>query len=129
MSAPTKPDRPIGEQSRRMTVVRRDVAKIAQTADADPMVALYTVPVNYTATGRVYVTERSGTARTFGIALSPAGAAIANEHYVVGPTAALAANEDAHSEQFEKLPAACVVRVVASSADVSFSWIGIEEPV
>jgi hypothetical protein len=110
-------------------IVRRDVAQIAQTADADPMVALYTVPVNFTATGRVYVTERSGTARTFGIALSPAGASIANQHYVAGPTAAIMAHENGHTEQFEKLPAACVVRVVASSADVSFSWVGIEEPV
>jgi hypothetical protein len=123
----TPPQRP--EHRGETVAVRRDRAALYQTADADPAVALYTVPVNYTATGRVYVTERSGTARTFGIALRKSGAAIDNAHYVAGPTAPLAANEDAHTEEFKKLPVNTIVQVVASSADVSFSWVGIEEPV
>ena len=123
----TPPQRP--EHRGETVAVRRDVAVLEQTADADPAVALYTVPVTSTATGRVYVTERSGTARTFGIALRKSGAAIDNKHYVAGPTAPLGANEDAHTEKFEKLPAGTIVQVVASSADVSFSWVGIEEPV
>ena len=86
---------------------------------------IYTVPIKFTATVRVLVTERAGNSATWRLALRPAGASIANKHYVVYDLA-LAANSPAHSVPIE-LAEKDVVSVYASTGDVSVTVTGVEE--
>ncbi len=86
---------------------------------------VYTVPVKFSATVRVLVTERAGAPVTWRLALRPAGASIANKHYVVYDFT-LAANDNDHTVPFD-LAATDVVSVYASTGNVSVTVTGIEE--
>jgi len=96
-------------------------APVAATATT-----LYTVPVKYQVKGFVTVCERGGVAATYRIALRPDGDTLANEHYVVYDRA-LPANTDDETVEFW-LDETDVITVYASSANLSFTFIGLEEP-
>lgn len=91
---------------------------------ATTLTAIYTVPASKHATIRVVVGNR-GSAGSFRVALSPNGAAIDNAHYVAYD-AAIDANESLTSAPMA-VGDTDVVRVYASSANMSFSVTGIEE--
>lgn len=84
----------------------------------------YTVPAAKHATVRVLVCNRS-TATTFRLAVSPAGASIANAHYIAYDQP-LEAN-DAASSVAVTVTAGDVVRVYSASGSVSFTVTGIED--
>lgn len=84
---------------------------------------LYTVPAAKHMTGKVLVANR-GVAATFRVSLAPLGAATINAHYIAYD-APLEANEPLSTVGF-KVGATDVVRVEASTADVSFTCTGIE---
>jgi hypothetical protein len=91
---------------------------------ATTLTAAYTVPSAKHATARVLACNRS-TATTFRIALSPAGAAIDNAHYVAYDQA-IDANDSVSSVAFT-VTETDVVRVYSDSGSVSFSVTGIED--
>ena len=87
---------------------------------------LYTVPSGKsTVISTISVCNRASTAGTYRIAVRPAGATLANEHYVV-----YGATLNAYSSDFitigVTLAATDVVTVYASSADFSFNAFGDE---
>lgn len=101
---------------------------VAKTVGVDPVVTtltdLYTVPAATQFSGHVIVANR-GAATTLRIALSPAGAAIANGHYIAYDVA-IAANDVYESPSFE-LTATDKVRVYAGIATLSFNLTGLEK--
>lgn len=94
--------------------------------DATTITTLYTVPASREAAiSSIMVCNRSNVAVTFRIALRNAGAVLANEHYIyydetVGPNKTFTATVG------PTLPAATVVAVYASTANLSFSLFGEE---
>lgn len=84
---------------------------------------LYTCPVNKNATIRVTVTNRS-TAATFRVWVAVGGVSTSNEQYLAYDKA-IAANEAFVSKAF-MVDETDVVRVQASSANVSFVATGME---
>lgn len=98
---------------------------LAQGApSAATLTAIYTVPTAKHATVRVLVCNRS-TADTFRIAVSPAGAAIADAHYIAYGQP-IEANDAASSVAFT-VNAADVVRVYSTNGTCSFAATGIED--
>jgi hypothetical protein len=91
---------------------------------ATTLTAAYTVPADRHATARVLVCNRSGT-DSFRIAVSPAGASIANEHYVAYDQP-IAANDSVSSVAFT-VTETDVVRVYSTNGSLSFSVTGIED--
>lgn len=93
----------------------------AATTDTD----LYTVPSATSAVGSTLAVANRGASTTFRVAVRPAGAAIANEHYII---------YDNFVEQYDSvlltlgmtLAATDVVTVYAGSANLSFSLFGSE---
>jgi len=93
---------------------------------ATTMTSLYTVPGATSATiSTIIVCNRGVTATTFRIAVSPAGATLANQHYIyydqtidIGSTYAATIGITLASTD--------VIRVYAGTADLSFSAFGIE---
>ncbi len=83
----------------------------------------YTVPSAKKVTARVLVCNQ-GTATTFRIALSKAGASINVAHYVAFDQA-ITANDSLSSVSFA-LAATDIVRVYSASGDVSFTVTGLE---
>jgi hypothetical protein len=73
----------------------------------------------------ITVANRSATARTYRIAVRPAGATLANEHYLAYDVA-LAANDTTALTLGITLTATDVVTVYASTADLSFGIFGSE---
>jgi len=73
----------------------------------------------------ISVCNRAGTAATYRIAVRPAGATLANEHYIAYD-AAITANNSTFITIGVTLAATDVITVYASSANLSFSAFGSE---
>ena len=73
----------------------------------------------------ITVANRSATARTYRIAIRPAGATLANEHYIAYDVS-LAANDTTALTLGITLTATDVVTVYASTTDLSFGIFGSE---
>lgn len=88
--------------------------------------ALYTVPAATQAIiSTLVVCNRAATAATFRIACRPAGATLANQHYI-NYDVPVAANDSINLTLGISLGATDVVTVYASTADVSFTAFGSE---
>ena len=94
--------------------------------DATTLTDLYTVPQKKTATIRILVAERGGSAATIRIAVRPLGAPIANQHYITYERP-IPANQDFHTVPIE-VGETDVITVRASTGDLSFTVTGVEEP-
>lgn len=93
---------------------------LAATTNTD----VYTVPAATSAVvSTITVANRAATATTFRIAIRPAGAAIANQHYIAYDTA-LAANDSINLTLGITLATTDVVTVYAGSANCSVSIFG-----
>ena len=87
---------------------------------------LYTVPTgNSTVISTLNVCNLSATNVTFRIAVSPGGAAVANQHYIAYDTA-IQAQDSIGLTMGITLAAADVVRVLSVAGNVSFSLFGSE---
>jgi hypothetical protein len=73
----------------------------------------------------ITVSNRSATARTYRIAVRPAGATLANQHYIAYDVSVLA-NDTTALTLGITLAATDVVTVYASTADLSFGIFGTE---
>jgi hypothetical protein len=73
----------------------------------------------------ITVANRSASARTYRIAIRPAGATLANQHYIAYDVS-LAANDTTALTLGITLTATDVVTVYASTADLSFGIFGSE---
>jgi hypothetical protein len=88
--------------------------------------ALETVPsATQVVVSTIAVCNRAATAATYRIAVRPAGATLANEHYIAYD-APLAANDSTFITIGITLGATDVITVYASSANLSFSAFGSE---
>lgn len=93
---------------------------------ATTLTTLGTVPaVKEWVGSTVVICNRSATDRTFRLAVSPAGAAIANQHYLAYD-APIAANDMIAITIGITMATTDVIRVYASSVDLSFSLFGDE---
>lgn len=87
---------------------------------------LYTVPASTDAVvSTISVCNRAATAGTYRIAIRPAGAALANSHYIAYDSS-VAANNTTFITVGVTLDATDVITVYASSADMTFSAFGTE---
>ena len=93
---------------------------------ATTLTTLYTVPSSTSSVvSTITVCNQAATAATYRIAVSPAGASIANQHYIVyGST--VAANDSTILTLGMTLATTDVVRVYSSSATTSFVLFGSE---
>jgi hypothetical protein len=86
----------------------------------------YTVPsATQAVVSTIAVCNRAATAATYRIAVRPAGATLANEHYIAYD-AAISANNSTFITIGVTLAATDVITVYASSANLSFSAFGSE---
>jgi len=93
---------------------------------ATTLTTLYTVPASTQAVcSTVTICNTASSATTYRVAVRPAGASIANQHYVAYD-AALPANDTATLTLGVTLAATDVVSVYAASANVAFSAFGVE---
>lgn len=89
---------------------------------------LYTVPgTTQTAVSTISVCNRGGTAATYRIAVRPAGAALATNHYLAYDTA-VPANQTTTITIGITLATTDVITVYASSGNVTFLLFGVENP-
>lgn len=87
---------------------------------------LYTVPSAVaTVASTLTVCNRGGTATTFRVAVRPAGATLANEHYIYYDVA-IPANDTFAATVGITLATTDVVTVYAGNANLSFSLFGDE---
>ena len=100
---------------------------LGQSAPAAAAVAdLYTVPAaTKTTVSTLTVCNRSATATTFRVAVSPAGATLANQHYIYFDQA-IDGNSTFASTIGMTLSATDVIRVYAGTLNLSFSAFGVE---
>ena len=92
---------------------------------ATTLTTLYTVPaVKQAVTSTVSVCNQ-GTSTTFRIAVRPAGASIANQHYVIYDTT-VGANTTLFYTLGMTLATTDIVSVYAGTANVSFNLFGTE---
>ncbi len=107
-----------------MATTYKVLGQSAPSATTDT--TLYTVPASTQAVvSSIIVCNRSATAITYRVAVRPAGAAIANQHYVAYDVA-LAANDSVALTLGLTIDATDVITVRASTADSSFSAYGTE---
>ena len=93
---------------------------------ATTLTTLYTVPASTQAIcSTITVCNTASSATTYRIAVRPAGASIANQHYVAYD-AALPANDTATLTLGVALAATDMISVYAASANVAFSAFGVE---
>lgn len=93
---------------------------------ATSLVILYTVPaLTSTTISTISVCNRGGTATTFRLAVSPAGAAILNQHYIYYDQA-IDANSTYAITIGITVAATDVIRIYAGTANLSFSVFGVE---
>jgi len=93
---------------------------------ATTLATLYTVPsATSTIVSTLAVANLSASAITFRVAIRPAGATVANQHYIAFD-AAVAANDSVFLTLGVSLAATDVVSVFASSVNVAFSLFGSE---
>lgn len=87
---------------------------------------LYTVPTSTSVVvSTINVCNRASSATTFRIAVRPAGASLANQHYLAYDTA-LPANDSIAVTIGVSLAATDVITVYAASANTSFTVFGAE---
>jgi hypothetical protein len=87
---------------------------------------LYTVPAStQTVVSTISVCNQAATSGTYRIAIRPAGAALAAQHYIAYD-AAITANNSTMITIGVSLAATDVITVYASSANMSFSAFGTE---
>jgi hypothetical protein len=93
---------------------------------ATTLTTLYTVPsATDSVVSTIAICNRAGTSATYRIAVRPAGAAVANQHYIVyGAT--VAASDSVLLTLGLTLDTTDVISVYASTADLSFSAFGSE---
>jgi hypothetical protein len=122
MTAPFRPEaRPL-EHIERVRWLRA----LAQIADASTESTLYDCPPGRLARGRVFVCNRSPSARTFSIRLQENGAADDNKQYLAYAFP-LPANDTNVTEELT-LTAGDSIEVLGSANDVTFQFIGHTEP-
>jgi len=93
---------------------------------ATTLTTLYTVPASTsTVVSTIVIANLSTSAATFRVAVRPAGAGIANQHYLAYD-AAVAANDSVFLTLGVSLATTDVVSVYASSANVAFAAFGSE---
>lgn len=93
---------------------------LAATTNTD----VYTVPASTSAViSTITVANRAATATTFRLAIRPAGAAIANQHYIAFDVP-LAANDTTNLTLGITLAATDVITAYAGSANVSVGVFG-----
>jgi glucose-6-phosphate dehydrogenase assembly protein OpcA len=93
---------------------------------ATTLTTLYTVPSSTSAVvSTITICNLASSATTYRIAVRPAGASIANQHYLTYD-AALPANDTATLTLGVTLAATDVISVYAGSASVAFSAYGVE---
>ena len=93
---------------------------------AATLTTLYTAPASTSAVvSTIAVCNQSATAGTFRVAIRPAGATVAAQHYIAFD-AAVAANDTVFLTLGVSLATTDVVSVYASSASQSFSVFGSE---
>lgn len=104
-----------------------DYKVLGQSApSATTNTTLYTVPAStQTVVSTIIVANRAGSADTFRIAVRPAGAAIANQHYIAYDVS-IAANTMFEVTVGLTLDTTDVVTVYAGTANLSFSIFGNE---
>jgi hypothetical protein len=100
---------------------------LAQSApSATTNTDIYTVGAGKQAVvSTITVSNRSATARTYRIAVRPAGATLANQHYIAYDVSVLA-NDTTALTLGVTLAATDVVTVYASTTDLSFGIFGTE---
>lgn len=106
-----------------------DTYKVLGQSDptAATLTTIYTVPAaTSTIVSTVTVANRSATPTTFRLAVRPAGAAIANQHYFAYDVA-IGANEAMSFTLGITLATTDVVSVYATLATVSFGVYGVEK--
>jgi glucose-6-phosphate dehydrogenase assembly protein OpcA len=87
---------------------------------------LYTVPASTSAVvSTLVVANRATSAATFRIAIRPAGAAIANQHYIAYDST-VAANDSITLTLGISLATTDIITVYASTANLSFNAFGLE---
>jgi glucose-6-phosphate dehydrogenase assembly protein OpcA len=87
---------------------------------------LYTVPASTSAVvSTLVVANRATSAATFRIAIRPAGAAIANQHYIAYDST-VAANDSITLTLGISLATTDIITVYASTANLSFNAFGVE---
>ena len=93
---------------------------------AAALTTLYTVPaLTNTVSSTITVANRSATATTFRIAVSPSGAGISDEHYLYYDVP-IPGNDTFATTIGISLEATDVIRVWATLATLSFNVFGIE---
>lgn len=93
---------------------------------AATLTTAYTVPaVTSTVVSSITIANRSATPTTYRIAVRPAGAAIANQHYIAYDIA-IGANQTQTMTLGITLATTDVVSVYATLATVSFNIFGVE---
>lgn len=87
---------------------------------------LYTVPsATQTVVSTIAVCNRAATAATYRVAIRPASAALANQHYIAYDST-LAANDSTMITIGVTLAATDVITIYASTANLSFNAFGSE---
>lgn len=92
---------------------------------ATTLTTLYTVPAATSTVCSTIVIANLGISATYRIAVRPAGASIANQHYLVYD-ASVNANDSVFLTLGISLAATDVVSVYSSNTSVSFSLFGVE---
>lgn len=93
---------------------------------ATALTALYTVPAaTQTIVSTLSICNTAATAATYRIAVRPAGAAIATQHYTVYDSS-VAANDSVFLTLGIALATTDVLSVYASTANLAFSAFGVE---
>jgi len=96
------------------------------TPVATTVTTLYTVPIaTATVVSTISICNRSGSSSTFRIAIRPAAATLANQHYLNYDTT-VPPNDTVFLTIGITLAATDVVSIYASSANLSFSMFGSE---
>jgi glucose-6-phosphate dehydrogenase assembly protein OpcA len=107
-----------------MPTVYKVLGQSAPSATTDTN--LYTVPAATSAVvSTIVVANRTNTAAAYRIAIRPAGATLANQHYVAY-NVAVGAGDSTTLTLGITLAATDIVTVYASSADLSFNIFGSE---
>jgi hypothetical protein len=92
---------------------------------ATTLTTLYTVPTATQAIASTLSVCNLGVSTTFRVAVRPAGASIANQHYLVYD-ASVNSNDSFYLTLGISLAATDVVSVFAGTANVAFSLFGVE---
>jgi hypothetical protein len=92
---------------------------------ATTLTSLYTVPASTQAIVSTLSVANLGVSTTFRVAVRPAGATLANQHYIVYD-ASVSANDSVFFTLGISLAATDVVSVYAGTANLAFSMFGVE---